>query len=118
MINKKVFVITVIILSVVIILQTVIIVTPRFVMQKVTTPEAAILIAKAAIVRRYGEEEIYEKEFYAVIEGTRPNYWYVLALPPHLDNQPHVLVRKSDGKVLMRWKNYNFWGMVNSWFPL
>jgi len=116
MIDKKVFIITVVVLSVVILLQAVIIVTPRFLMQEVTTPEAAILIAKAAIVRRYGEEEIREKEFDAVIFGTQTNYWNVATLPSHFDNQPYVLVRISDGKVIMRWKNYGFWGIVDSWF--
>ena len=71
---------------------------------EVTTPDNAILIAKAEILRRYGEQEIEGYEFEAFRSESNPNYWYVFRLPVPLGDAPHVIVRYSDGKAKMRWK--------------
>lgn len=104
MVRKRVFVITVIALVIIIGVQTLIIVDPAIIgKHKVTTPENAIIIAKAALLKKYGEKEISQIEFDAVIFGDQPSYWNVSANTDTLGFAPHVLVRRSDGKVMLRW---------------
>ena len=102
LVERKILLSLVIALSIVSTFQAIIIARP-FNKHVVSTPENAITIAKAELLRRYGEAEIDGLEFDAVRFGERPDYWNVIALPPLLSSQPHVLVRVSDGKVVMRW---------------
>ena len=77
MIKKRVFIITVLVLSVIIGAQTVIIIKPTILDgQEVTDPENAIIIAKAALLQKYGEAELskVKNEFHAVIFGEQPAY--------------------------------------------
>ena len=103
MITKKQFKFTIIPLLLIIFIQTLIINRP-FIKHPVTTPENAIIIAKAELIRRYGEAEVLNLEFKAVRLGDFPNNWYIIALPLRLDDQPYILVRIADGRVKMRWK--------------
>ena len=102
MVKRKILILLIAALSTVSIFQAIIIIRP-FNRHAVSTPENAIIIAKAELLRRYGEAEIDGLEFDAVRFGEQPDYWNVIALPPLLSSQPHVLVRVSDGKVVMRW---------------
>ena len=119
MIKKEYFITTITVLIVIIVMQFIIIIINirPFYGNEVTTPENAILIAKAALLLTYGESEIDNVEFHADRFGSRPNYWDVIALPMGFGNQPHVLVRVSDGKVKMRWTDPQlyFQGIVDSW---
>ena len=103
MIIKRVFVITVFVLLAVIVAQAVIIAKPTVIgRHEVTTSENAVLLAKAAIMQKYGEAEILQKEFVASIDGSNTRYWYVGEVNV-FDNSPHVLIRRSDGKVILKW---------------
>ena len=105
MIKKKVFVLTVAVLSIIIITQTTIIAVPHLrVGCEVTTQENAILLAKAALLRKHGESAI-KIEFRAVIFGDQPGYWHVTENVNSLGYSPHVLIRRSDGKAIVRWKD-------------
>ena len=109
LIPDKVYKITAIILSLFLVLSFVTSILP-FNRHKVTTEENAIIIAKAELLRLYGELEVDGLEFRAVRFGDiMPNYWYVIALPGRLGDQPHVFVRISDGKVKMRWRSFRYY---------
>ena len=101
--TKKSFYVVVLIMSVVIIIQSIIIAYP-FKTHPVTTPESAIIIAKAELIRRYGETVVTDVEFIASKIGYYPNNWFVTEVPLWLGDGPFVLVRMSDGKVKMRWE--------------
>ena len=114
--SKRIFVLSISLLSVIIVIQSIILIKP-FNRKAVRTPDTAILLAKAALVRRYGEAEFKEMEFDAVVFGTKPNYWYICEYDPNVYGYaPHVLVRMSDGKVRMRWTTNSLWNIVDSWF--
>ena len=117
MISKKKYILSITTLSIIIILQAIVITKP-FTKNVVSSRENAIIIAKAELIRRYGEAVIDGVEFEAYRFIEIPNYWYVFILPPQFSSQPHVLVRESDGKVKMRWTDSQifFHGAVNSWF--
>ena len=105
MIKKKDFMITVAVLSIIIITLFAICVVPHLLGGcEVTTPENAIILAKAALLRKYGEAEI-QKEFDAVIFGDQPEYWYVSEKVSSFGYPPHVLIRRSDGKAIVKWKD-------------
>ena len=73
---------------------------------EVTTAENAIIIAKAAILQAYGEEELQKvsDNLNAFIDYTQPNYWHVAEINT-LGHPPSVFVRVSDGKVILKWKS-------------
>ena len=106
MIKKKDFFLIVSVLLIIIITQTIIIINPRTSgYNEVTIPENAITIAKAALLEKYGEAEVYGMEFVALKSWDSPNYWHVTEDDPYrLGIGPHVLVRMSDGKAILRWK--------------
>ena len=106
MVKKKVFTITVILaLLVVIAVQAVIIAKTSIIgRHEITTAENAIILAKAAILQAYGETEI-QIVFDAMLSYDHPGYWYVDEYSTdRLGQWPHVLVRVSDGKVILKWK--------------
>ena len=106
MIKKKVFIITVLALLVIIAAQTVIIMKPSIIgRHEVTTAENAIIIAKAAILQKYGEAELQRvsDNLLAYRHYEQPNYWLVSERNTY-DDSPHILVRRSDGKVILKWK--------------
>ena len=104
MIRQKALAITALALLVIIAIQTLIIIRPEIVgSHEVTTEESAIIIAKAAIIKRYGEKELQGVELEAFIhEKENPYYWRVSTRI--MGYGPHILVRVSDGKVILRWK--------------
>ena len=107
---KKFFTITIAIMAtiIVVLIAIIIIHMPLYSIHtygghSVTTPENAIIIAKASLLRAYGEDEISQIEFRAFIDGSyNADYWHVSEANT-LCNPPHVLVRISDGKVILRW---------------
>jgi len=117
-IKKKVFIVVVSALSAVVIIQSLIIIRP-FGRREVTTSEAAILIARAELVRKYGEEEIDGMEFDAFIDASNRRYWQIGALPGSFGYPPRVYVRVSDGKAVEIWRDgvRNRLDMfIDSWF--
>ena len=104
MTRQKALAVTVLALLVIIAIQTLIIIKPEIIgRHEITTQESAIIIAKAAIIRRYGEKELQGVELVAFIhEKENPYYWHVTE-GKYLGYPPHVLVRCSDGKVKLRW---------------
>ena len=101
-----VFVITA--LAVALLTQTVVIIISNMSYNnEITNPYNAIIIAKAALLQRYGEAEIEQKGFNALIMSDNPDHWFVFEVVenPKYDFSPHVLVRRSDGKVTLRWEN-------------
>ena len=114
MIKKKVFIATVAILSAVVIVQTLIITRPFARRHEVLTAEDAILIAQADLVRRYGSEEISEREFTAWKSG---RFWNVLEVVEVLEVDdvefhrtmlgypPRVFVRISNGRTILAWSD-------------
>ena len=106
MVKKKVLIITVLVaLLVIIAVQTVIIIKPSIIgRHEVTTAENAIILAKAALLQKYGEAEI-QIEFNALRFYDNPGYWCVNEYSTvRLGRWPYVLVRVSDGKVILKWK--------------
>ena len=75
MAKKRLFILTVSVMSAIVLLQLVII-TSLFSGHAITTPENAILLAKDALLRKYGEMEI-QTELIASIHSDFPNHWYV-----------------------------------------
>ena len=74
-----------------------------FYRNEVVSREGAVLIAKAALIQRYGEG--YYNEFELVYYATlieNDNIWLVNCLPkePRFGRSPYVFIRKLDGKVL------------------
>jgi hypothetical protein len=97
-----VFVITA--LAVALLTQTVVIIISNMSYNnEITDPYNAIIIAKAALLQRYGEAEIEQKGFDALIISDDPDHWFVSEVVenPKYDFSPHVLVRRPDGKVRM-----------------
>ena len=114
MIRRKVFMIWVITLSAIAITQAFVIIKP-FNRHKVTTAESALLVAKAELIRRYGEDEILSTVLFASEDC---KYWWLVTegtvviqgetqtiLPDGLDNTPRVYIRKSDGKAVVIWRD-------------
>jgi len=99
-------------LAIICIVQTVIIVKPHLLFGKpVTSAESAIIIAKAALLRKYGEGEFLHKKFVAwgfAESEEKPVTWHVYenteAFGNTLGELPHVRVSGRDGKVTIKWK--------------
>ena len=105
MIKKKVFIIIVAALSAVVVIQSLIIFRPFGKQHEVTDPENAILIAKAELIRRYGEAEIRGKEFIVFVDQDHPNQLYVTENIAIFDYSEHVYVRRSDGRAVVIWRD-------------
>ena len=106
MTRQKALVITALALVVIIAIQTLIIIKPEIIgRHEVTTAENAIILAKAALLQKYGEAELEKvsDNLRASIDYTYQNYWCI-AERDVLDNAPSVFVRISDGKVILKWK--------------
>jgi hypothetical protein len=64
---------------------------------------SAMLIAKAAWYPLYGKEKIEKEKPFQVTEYKK--YWKVEGSLPdgHLGGTAHIVIRKSDGKVMIVW---------------
>jgi len=104
-VEKKKVIIIILLLSAIVLIQALIIIKP-FGRREVTTPEEAVLLAKAELVRRYGMEEISGKEFRAIISG---RYWRITQdlgqNQFQLGYPPQVYVRVSDGRAISLWRD-------------
>lgn len=114
MIKNSVFVITAVIMFVIIVVQAVILINPPIGGHEVTAPENAIIIAKAALLQKYGEEELQKVQngFAARISIDYPAYWVVQVDKAMLGYPPRIYVRQSDGKAIVRWRTnwFSHWG--------
>lgn len=105
MVKKQVFIVTIALLLAVILVQEILLNHEILLVENpVTTSENAVIIAKAALLQKYGERAIYGKSFDAFIDASNPEYWQVSELNM-LGYPPHVLVRRSDGKAILHWED-------------
>ena len=115
MVSKRIFIASSLFLLIIIAILALVIIRP-FNRHEIRTSESAITLAKAALIRKYGETEFLEMSFIAVIHSDRPQYWYVSEHDPtRLGYWPYVLVRRSNGKAILRWKRSSILVMVDNW---
>ena len=100
-------VISLLLLSAAIVIQQIVIYNSNVIGQQISTPESSIIVAKASLLRKYGEKEI-QIEFDA--NETHSDYWEVMEYSEGevLGYPPCILVRKSDGRVVDLWRNRAF----------
>jgi len=116
-VKRSVFITVVSAMSAMIVIQALIVIRPFSRRHEVTSPENAVLIAKAELIRRYGEEEVTGLELHAHLYGSplsrRLIYWSVTKIPPgsddnlprtYYDYPPRVYVRQSNGRAISLWR--------------
>ena len=103
MAKKRLFIVTVSVMSAIVLLQLVIIIS-LFSGHAITTPENAMIVAKDALLRKYGELET-QTELIASINSDFPNHWYVTVHnADDYEAELYVLVKKTNGKATLHWK--------------
>lgn len=107
MVKKKTFIITVLTLVVVVLVQMMLLLQPMVIgAQEVSEPEVAVVIAKSALAQKYRDDSFFSITLYAMLSVDNPGYWHI-SEGNKLGHPRHVLVRCSDGKVILKWTNNN-----------